>query len=88
MLERGRVAERWLSERWDSLAFQFTNSMLRLPGNAYSGDAPDSFMSREGIARFFTDYAVRLLLRFAAELRLRRCARRIRDDLLCRRDNK
>src|SRR4051812_6760580 len=31
IFERGRVAERWRSERWDSLAFQFPNLMLRLP---------------------------------------------------------
>ena len=60
VLERGRVAERWHSERWESLAFQFTNSMLRLPGHVYSGNAPDSFMAREGVARFITDYAMRI----------------------------
>jgi cation diffusion facilitator CzcD-associated flavoprotein CzcO len=60
VLERGRVVERWLSERWDSLAFQFTNSMLRLPGNAYSGDAPHSFIAREGVARFVMNYAVKI----------------------------
>lgn len=60
VLERGRVAERWLSERWDSLAFQFPNSMLRLPGHVYSGPAPDGFMARDGVARFITDYAVRI----------------------------
>ncbi|HWZ41469.1 MAG TPA: NAD(P)-binding domain-containing protein [Bradyrhizobium sp.] len=60
VLERGRVAERWHSERWDSLAFQFTNSMLRLPGHVYSGSAPDDFMAREGVARFITDYAMRI----------------------------
>jgi putative flavoprotein involved in K+ transport len=25
VLERGRVGERWRTERWDSLAFQFPN---------------------------------------------------------------
>ena len=25
VLERGRVAERWRSERWDSLMYQFPN---------------------------------------------------------------
>src|SRR5262249_29727966 len=50
----------WHSERWDSLAFQFTNSLLRLPGHVYSGDAPDDFMGRDGVARFITDYAVRI----------------------------
>ena len=60
VLERGRVAERWRSERWDSLAFQFPNWMLRLPGHPYSGNAPDDFMGRDGIARFIADYAMKI----------------------------
>ncbi len=60
MLERGRVAERWRSERWDSLAFQFPNWMLRLPGHAYSENAPDAFMGRDGVARFIADYAMKI----------------------------
>src|SRR5258705_1930952 len=51
ILERGRVAERWRSERWDSLMFQFPNWSLRLPGREDCGDDPDGFASREeGIA--------------------------------------
>jgi putative flavoprotein involved in K+ transport len=57
ILERGRIAERWRTERWDSLAFQFPNWMLRLPGYAYAGDDPDGFMLRDGVARFIEDYA-------------------------------
>ena len=34
--------------------------MLRLPGQVYRGDEPGSFMGREGVARFVTDYAVRI----------------------------
>jgi len=60
VLERGRVAERWHSERWESLAFQFPNSMIRLPGHAYSGNAPGGFMGRDDVARFITDYAVKI----------------------------
>ena len=40
ILERGRVAERWRTERWDSLAFQFPNWMIRLPGYTYAGQGP------------------------------------------------
>ena len=32
VLERGRVAERWRSERWDSLRLLTPNWMTRLPG--------------------------------------------------------
>ena len=60
VLERGRVGERWRSERWDSLVFQFPNWMLRLPGHAYSGNAPDDFMGRDGVARFIADYATKI----------------------------
>jgi putative flavoprotein involved in K+ transport len=46
VLERGRVAERWRSERWDSLHFQFSNWSLTLPGPPYDGPHPDGFSSR------------------------------------------
>lgn len=57
VFERRRIAERWRTERWDSLVFQFPNWMLRLPGFAYAGDEPDSFMPRDGVVRFLEDYA-------------------------------
>ena len=37
VLERGRVAERWRSERWDSLRLLTPNWQTRLPGFAYAG---------------------------------------------------
>jgi len=60
VLERGRVVERWRSERWDSLAFQFPNWMLRLPGYAYEGAEPDGFMHRDGVVQFLEEYAKRI----------------------------
>jgi putative flavoprotein involved in K+ transport len=57
VLERSRVAERWHSERWDSLAFQFPNWALSLPGHHYAGDDPDGFAHYQEIARFVEDYA-------------------------------
>lgn len=60
VLERGRIAERWRSERWDSLTFQFPNSMIRLPGYAYEGDEPQGFMHRDGVVRFIEEYARRI----------------------------
>jgi putative flavoprotein involved in K+ transport len=59
VLERGRIAERWRSERWDSLAFQFPNWMMRLPGYAYEGDEPEGFMHRDGVVGFIEEYARR-----------------------------
>ena len=56
ILERGRVAERWRSERWDSLMFQFPNWSLRLPGQEYGGDDPDGFASRAEVIAFIERY--------------------------------
>ena len=37
VLDRGRVAEGWRSERWDSLRLLTPRWMTRLPGWRYSG---------------------------------------------------
>jgi putative flavoprotein involved in K+ transport len=57
VLERHRVAERWQSERWDSLAFQSPNWNIRLPGFALSTADPDAFASRDEVFRFIERYA-------------------------------
>jgi putative flavoprotein involved in K+ transport len=57
VLERGRIAERWQSERWDSLRLLTPNWMTRLPGFKYQGPDPDGYMDMAQITRFFQDYA-------------------------------
>ena len=52
VLEQGRLAERWRSERWDSLAFQFPSWSIRLPGYAYQTDDPEGFAPRDEVVRF------------------------------------
>jgi putative flavoprotein involved in K+ transport len=59
VLERGRIAERWRSERWDGLTLLTPNWMSRLPGQAYTGDDPDGFMSRPETIAFLDAYARR-----------------------------
>ena len=56
VLERGRVAERWRSERWDSLTLLAPNSTHPMPGHAFPGD-PDAFASRDEVVRFLDGYA-------------------------------
>ena len=46
VLERGRVAERWRTERWDSLRLLTPNWMSRLPGWAYRGPDPGRLHDR------------------------------------------
>jgi putative flavoprotein involved in K+ transport len=57
VLERGRIAERWRSERWDSLRLLTPNWQSRLPGYAYSGPDPDGFMPSAEVVSFFERYA-------------------------------
>ena len=57
VLERGRLAERWRSERWDSLHLLTPNWMTRLPGWAYQGDDPTGFMSVADLIDLFEGYA-------------------------------
>ena len=57
ILERGRVAERWISERWDSFHFQFPNWTIELPGYKYRNENPDGFVPGREIVRFIQQYA-------------------------------
>lgn len=57
ILERHRIAERWQSERWNSLHFQYPNWSLRLPGMACAEGDPDGFAHYPRIARFIENYA-------------------------------
>jgi putative flavoprotein involved in K+ transport len=57
VIERGRVAERWRTERWDSLNLLTPNWMTRLPAYRYSGCDPDAFMSVERFVRYLERYA-------------------------------
>jgi putative flavoprotein involved in K+ transport len=57
VLERGRVAEAWRSQRWDSLRLLTPNWMTRLPGHRYAGPDPDGFMSARALAGLLERYA-------------------------------
>jgi len=57
VLERHRVAERWRSERWDSLTFQSPNWNIQLPGFTFEDSDPDAFSSRDEVLRFIECYA-------------------------------
>lgn len=57
VIERGQVAERWRSERWDSLRLLTPNWQSRLPGFRYDGPDPDGFMTRDQVVAFLDRYA-------------------------------
>jgi putative flavoprotein involved in K+ transport len=56
ILERHRIAERWRSERWDSLVANGPAWHDRFPGLAFDAD-PDSFPGKEAVADYFEAYA-------------------------------
>jgi putative flavoprotein involved in K+ transport len=57
ILERGRVAERWRSERWSSLRLLTPNWQSRLPGWKYQGPDPDGFMTMPEVIDYLEKYA-------------------------------
>jgi putative flavoprotein involved in K+ transport len=65
VLERGRLAERWRSERWNSLRLLTPNWQSRLPGFRYDGGDPDGFMTMAEVVAYFERYAAS----FAAPVR-------------------
>src|SRR4051812_788677 len=56
VLERGQVAERWRSERWDSLRLITPNRMSRLAGGPAHPD-PDGYLSRDEVVAQLERYA-------------------------------
>src|SRR5210317_1244626 len=57
IVERHRIAERWRSERWDSLVANGPAWHDRFPGMEFSDIDPDAFPSKEEIADYFVAYA-------------------------------
>ena len=57
VLERQRIAERWRSERWDGLTFQFPNWSVRLPDFPFPHTEPDVFATSGEIIKFIEAYA-------------------------------
>ena len=59
VLERHRIAERWRSERWDSLVANGPAWHDRFPGLEFSGD-PGAFPHKEAMADYFVAYAKKI----------------------------
>ena len=72
VVERHRIAERWHSERWDSLVANGPAWHDRFPGMEFSDIDPDAFASKESVADYFVAYAEKI----AAPIR---CGVEVRD---------
>ncbi|MDN8613449.1 flavin-containing monooxygenase [Variovorax ginsengisoli] len=60
VLERNRIAERWRSERWDSLVANGPAWHDRFPGLKFEDVSPEAFPPKERMAQYFEDYAAML----------------------------
>ncbi|MDI3403588.1 flavin-containing monooxygenase [Streptomyces cavernicola] len=60
VLERHRIAERWRSERWDSLVANGPAWHDRFPGLEFTDVDPDAFPAKEQIADYFVAYAEKI----------------------------
>jgi len=59
VLERHRIAERWRTERWDSLVANGPAWHDRFPGLEFSNVGPDEFATKEEVAAYFEQYATK-----------------------------
>lgn len=57
VLEKGKIANGWRENRWDSFRLITPNYMTILPGFTYKGKDPNGFDTRDQMTTFFEDYA-------------------------------
>ena len=57
VVERHRIAERWRSERWDSLVANGPAWHDRFPPRTFAQNDPDSFPSAAEVVRYFVGFA-------------------------------
>ena len=60
ILERHRIAERWRTERWDSLVANGPAWHDRFPGMEFTDFDADAFAPKERVADYFVDYAAKI----------------------------
>ncbi len=59
VLERGRIGETWLTQRWDSFYLNTPKLRAVMPGDHYEGADPEGFYTRNEFVALLEDYARR-----------------------------
>lgn len=59
VLERGRIGETWLTQRWDAFYLNTPKSWAVMPGDRYEGSDPEGFYTRDEFVALLEDYARR-----------------------------
>ncbi|MEM8496591.1 MAG: NAD(P)/FAD-dependent oxidoreductase [Pseudomonadota bacterium] len=75
VLERDRVAERWRTDRWDSLVANGPAWHDRFPNLEFRGLAPDDFATKEQVVQYFEDYAAMISAPIRTGVDVRRVTR-------------
>ncbi len=75
VLERARIAERWRSERWDSLVANGPAWHDRFPAAEFDGIDPDAFAGKDRVADYFETFARRRDLPIRTGVAVTRLAR-------------
>src|SRR4051812_24868086 len=75
VFDRGRVADTWRTQRWDSFILNTPNEINMLPGWAYDGPDPAGFSSRDDLIGRLECYAHRFELPVNIEMEVLHLAR-------------
>jgi len=62
VLERGRIGETWLTQRWDSFHLNSPKCQAVMPGDHYEGPDPEGFYTSDEFVALLEDYARRYRL--------------------------
>lgn len=80
VLERARIAERWRSERWDSLVANGPAWHDRFPGLEFADYDPDAFVPKEAVADYFEAYAKKFQAPIRTGVEVKSVSRRSSDS--------
>lgn len=59
LIERGRIAETWRTQRWDSFKMNTPNVQTIMPGDQYVGPQPEGVMTRDEFVVMLEGFAAR-----------------------------
>jgi len=77
VLERSRIAERWRTERWDSLVANGPAWHDRFPGLEFEHGGPDAFVPKEQVADYFVAYAEKINAPIRTGVEVRKVTRNV-----------
>lgn len=82
VVERRRIAERWRSERWDSLVANGPAWHDRFPNRTFAGD-PDAFATKDQIVDYFVAYAKQIAAPIRTGVEVRSLRRKNESSGFC-----